>query len=118
MLPTPAMNWRRIAFVVALLYLTLCMVVFWQPQFFVTIFEHLPSWLEPVLVTVVGPVLLLLDDGGLGIFVGAVGLVAGSLASSWLFSRWWPQSEWFAVGLFSAILVWVTSGWLVVLLNE
>ena len=96
-----------------LLYGTFCLAVGFFPSLIGVMLEPLPRWLAPLVATVAGPALLLVD-GAISMFAGAVGVSIVCGVISWLCWRMRPQSEWFVVPLLAALGAWVASGWAVV----
>ena len=64
-------------------------------------------------VTVFGPLTLFAGGADAWLFAATVaGLAAACSYVSRLTRRRWPDSEWFAVWLFMAAIIWGGSGWL------
>lgn len=66
-----------------LLYGAFCLAVGFFPSLIGVALEPLPAWLVPLVATVAGPALLLVD-GAIPMFAGAVGVLIVCGVSSWV----------------------------------
>jgi hypothetical protein len=75
--------------------------------------EWVPRWIGLIVLTVVGPAMLLsLGIGAWKVFVGSLLAVTACLLLTWVAWRQWSDSELFVVGLLAAGALWAGSGWL------
>jgi hypothetical protein len=72
----------------------------------------LESLVAEFLITILGPASILGTEGALGVFIFVVLIVLACLVTARIFWRRWPDTEWFAVPLLAAVVVWGASGWL------
>ena len=96
----------------AFLYAALC-AVFWLDAPFFAHVPSVPRWLGVIVVSAIGPAILL-ADGFNELFIGSVVGISACLALAWGAWRQWPDSEVFAAFLLVAAGIWAASGWLAV----
>ena len=78
--------------------------------------ETLPNWVAAFLITILGPASILGTEGSIGVFIAVVIIVLACLVTARIVWRRWPESEWFAVPLLVAVVIWASSGWLLALI--
>ena len=78
--------------------------------------ESLANWIAAFLITILGPASILGTEGSIGVFTAVVMIVLACLVTARIVWRRWPETEWFAVPLLVAVVVWGASGWLLALL--
>jgi len=115
--PNQQMGRRRYAWIAAgvLLYSGLAVAVLVRLPIIDRGFEVLPGWLKTFVLTVAGPGLILSFSPGAEawpVVVVALTLVATCLALARVAWRRSPESEWFAVWLICAAVIWGGSPWL------
>ena len=55
-------------------------------------------------------------EGSRGVFIAVVMIVLAFVGTARVAWRRWPETEWFAVPLLVAIVIWASSGWLLALI--
>jgi hypothetical protein len=101
-------------------YAVLCAVIWFDAPALLPVLDWMPRWrwLGVLVVTLIGPALLLVEQTELLDLFAYLCLGIGvCLATAWYAWRRWPETEYFAIGLTGAALLWGLTGWFVVMVT-
>lgn len=77
----------------------------------------LMSVLAALLLSLLGPALILGEEGSGPVFAAICACVLACVAGARIAWRRWPETEWFAAFLLLGAAIWVGSGWLLLLVR-